>query len=74
MSSERTYYLTNIRRGDGERSRYVYGELRDAETRLLQISATVDYIREVAVERGYVIVAGPNDLMKARAQEGKTQG
>lgn len=76
MSSERTYYLTNVRHGfgAGERSEHLYGELRDAETRFLQISARVDYIREVSIERGYVIVDGPNDLMKARSQEEKTQG
>jgi hypothetical protein len=43
--------ITDIKRGDGNRSELLYGVLRDAETGELMISATLDYIVDALKDR-----------------------
>lgn len=52
-------YLTDIEHGKGERARFIYASLYNAEDHSLVISATLDYILEVAPKRGYVFVKPP---------------
>jgi hypothetical protein len=42
--------IVNIRRGKGERSIYIYAELRSSSGQLL-VSATLDYILKILDER-----------------------
>jgi hypothetical protein len=40
----RRLVIEEIERGTGQRSKYIYAVLRDADTRELLVSATLDYI------------------------------
>lgn len=53
QTKETEYYISNIRKGNGERSIYTYAELRETETHELVISSTLDYIQKAIKERGY---------------------
>lgn len=46
----RKCYITNIHRGVGNKSCYVYAELRDENNELI-ISATIDYITKEFIKR-----------------------
>ena len=48
--------LTDVRSGDGARSHFIYAKVVDAETGEMLISATVDYILQVAQHYGYKFV------------------
>lgn len=41
--------ICNIRRGDGERNKYVYAEIRDANDNLL-VSADLDYCSQRMIQ------------------------
>jgi len=45
-----------IWQGKGDRSKYLYGQINDAETGELIISASAKYCSEAIRERNYVIV------------------
>jgi hypothetical protein len=48
-------YLTKVHHGTGNRSVYIYAELRDIKTDQLMISATLDYILQAVKERNYIL-------------------
>lgn len=54
-------YICNIHQDTGRKVNpyQVYGDLRDASTQTLLVSATLGYISDVIIRRCYVLVDGP---------------
>lgn len=45
-----------ISRGKGDRSQYLYGEIRDAETNEILVNASASYCADIINERKYHII------------------
>lgn len=54
VSDKATVYITNVHKGSGPRSAYIYAEVRDLRTDELYMSATLDVIFDM-VDRHYIV-------------------
>ena len=48
--------LSDVRHGTGDRSKYIYAILKYYETGEILVSATLDYVLDAILNRGYVLV------------------